>query len=511
MKLTEFTYKGIKKITVPITRAELESREDGGLSIIVYFLNSSVIAEHNLNKAKIKYLHDFYLGDQDIKNKERLYHKPNDKNDSENNNKDVENHCMAQVDFKKHFLCGEKRKFAKKGDDSSEDIAAFERFLSDCSFYAKDMECKEWIYSTGIGVTFAILNTDIIDKNGRIADDYDKNNDSPFTFDTVSPENNFVVYSSKGSKLPLFCVTESKDFRVQEDSQTCEEIDVLEIRTRDFYWKLCKNNYEVLDAMPQAFHWLPMIEHSVNASRIGITEINRDCFHVINLIVSNSADAIVDSANQIYVFDGIEMDETQLNEMIAAGAICLPKDDGGGTAQRRFYTVEIPFKLGDIEDFYEQRCIKAYDIAGVPLASSTVTSGGDTGQARLLGGGWNNAYTKIKGDIIGLSDCDYQLLKLLINICKLIPDSPLNNLHSSQVDIKYSINPNDNILSKAQAAVNLRQIGMPTAMILEKTGLSMDVNADGKAWNKEIEKLNNDIEKNNRQKTNTTEDVVDKQ
>lgn len=39
----------------------------------------------------------------------------------------------------------------------------------------------------------------------------------------------------------------------------------------------------------------------------------------------------------------------------------------------------------------------------------------------------------------------------------------------------------------------------------------MDVNADGKAWNKEIEKLNNDTEKNGKQKTNPTEDVVDKQ
>jgi hypothetical protein len=125
---------------------------------------------------------------------------------------------------------------------------------------------------------------------------------------------------------------------------------------------------------------------------------------------------------------------------------------------------------------------KAYDIAGVPLASGVTSSGGDTGKARLLGGGWENAYTIIKGDIIGCEKTDYMLLKQLIAICHTVPDTKVNELTASQIEIHYNINPNDDILSKTQSVTNLYGVGMPEELILKYTNLSLDPCADAQKW-----------------------------
>lgn len=485
MVLKEFPFRGIKKIMIPVSDSDLKDSADNGLSIIVHYLRSKCMSDHRANADKIKYLHEFFLGEQDIKSKTRPY----DGNKA-NNNCDVENHCMAQVNFKTDFLCGEKRKFTNKTSNESNEITYLERYLTDSGFYSKDKNCKEWIYSTGIGVTLTSPRTDIIDreKGTYTANNYDSENEAPFIFETVRPEFNFVVYSSKSGHEPLFCVTLSREADLS--SKNFSEKDVIEVCTRYHYWKLVRSNYNVIKELALAFTELPLIEHSINEARIGLTEINRDEYHLVNLLISNSADAIVDTANQIIVFENVNISEEQMNEMIAAGAILVKSDvsQSAGANSKKIYTLSVSFNHQDLNVFYEQRCTKMYDIAGVPLASGTVTSGGDTAQARLLGGGWNNAYTRIKGDIIGLQNSDYAQLKLILKICKLVPGSRLENLAASQVEIKYSINPNDNIQAKAQSAVYLKNIGMPTEMVLEKTGLSMDVHADGKMWQDAIDK-----------------------
>jgi hypothetical protein len=161
-----------------------------------------------------------------------------------------------------------------------------------------------------------------------------------------------------------------------------------------------------------------------------------------------------------------------LTQFIANGAVLISTNNPETPAD--FSTVDIQFSQQDINTFYEQRVSKAYDIAGVPLASGVTSSGGDTGKARLLGGGWENAYTIIKGDIIGCEKTDYQLLKQLIAVCHTVPQTKVNELTASQIEIHYNINPNDDILSKTQSAVNLYNIGMPEELILKYINLSLD-------------------------------------
>lgn len=487
----EFDFKGIKRIEIPKEDSdfidELNSKQ-----IIRKYL-PTILATHSKNANKEKYLYNYMLGMQDIMDKERLYDK-----DSENNNKQVENHAFRQVDFKVGFLTGEKREYTHKADSDSDDLIYLDRYFTDCGFYAKDKELKTWIYATGIGVTHCEPRTDIIISGGinsltgknevRYAtkeEGFDINFEAPFNFSTLNPSENFVVYSSSRTKMPLFCVSIVKVDVSDGNSNTPVIRKEIYIETRYHYFKIQSDlDYttffnELITEKTKMLHYLPMVEHSINKARLGIIELNKDQFDAINILKSSTSDMIVDGANVILVFKNTEISSEQVKAMKKAGAIKIADQDGA-EADLDTIKLEIPFE--GLNAYYEETLTQAYDIAGVPLASGSVTSGGDTGQARLLGGGWNNAYIIINNNITSLLEYDYEVLKLILLFCRQVPNCPLNELYASQIDIKYRINQNDNLLVKAQSAAQLYAINMPKKHILKAIGLFNDITTVAKEW-----------------------------
>jgi SPP1 family phage portal protein len=300
---------------------------------------------------------------------------------------------------------------------------------------------------------------------------------------------NFVVYSSYVGEKELFCVNIANVGDRGVINSTGNKY-VVTIYTRNFMFiysnvaipNCIKNTDDMptIKARTTEYPYLPIVEHIFNKERIGIIELNLSLFDDINNVVSNCADSIFDSANKLYVFKNVDADEKTLSAMIAGGAVVITTNNPEAPAD--FHTVDVQFSQQDINTYYEQRVSKAYDIAGVPLASGVTSSGGDTGKARLLGGGWENAYTIIKGDIIGCEKTDYALLKQLIAICHTVPQTKVNELTASQIEIHYNINPNDDILSKTQSVTNLYGVGMPEELILKYTNLSLDPCADAQKW-----------------------------
>lgn len=485
-----FTFKGIPKIKIPVQSTEIESAADGGLSLIKKYL-SDCIRVHRNNADKIDYLYNFYLGDQDIKLKKRLFD-----NSGLNNNRAVENHAKAQVDWKKGLLTGEQIQFSCKDTTKSNKAITLDKYFLDADFYSKYQDLMEYVYACGIGTTFTTSRTDIISNGGDYVG-YDKDSEAPFIFEVVDPKLHFKVYSSYIGNEPLF------DVAIVDKSETISGIPHRKyeicVWTKTKYYVFSSGltfsaiNYnlpldsEVLKINANA-NGLPLVEHCTNNSRIGIIEVNRDLYNVVNLIVSNSTDAIIDNVNQVWVFENVDIDEEKLGAIKVNGAIKIKSDIANGANEKaKVYTLELKFNHSDINVFYEQRIKKMYDIAGVPLGSGFIGNGNNG--ASEIGGGWANAYTIIKQDIRGLQKSDYAQLKLILSICDHVPDSPLKGLKASEIEIKYNIIPNDNILSKSQAASSLSQIGMPEEQILSKTGLSMDVNTEAKQWRLNKEKL----------------------
>lgn len=487
-----FDYGGIKKIKIPFTKEEFSAFTINELISVYTKYMPFCLQVHNLNVIKEDYLYNYFVGKQDIRTKTRAF-LGDDATNTDANQRVVENHANAQVTFKVDFLMGDEMQLTHKSDVESDDLTYLDNFLEDSGFFTAFRETKKMMYAVGIGTTYCVPRTDIIeyDENNRArySKEYDKDTMSPFICEDVDPRYNFVVYSNYYGEEPLFCVS----IIVDDANDKC----VFLINNGKFTLK-CEGSYLGATSVPfsgdyaiseitkNAFTKLPIIEHARNKERMGIIETNKDLLDVINLIVSNSADAIIDTVNNILVFENVEVDEETVKAMRRGGTIKV-KSSGDPNMPSKVYTLEVKMNHSDVNVFYEQRVTKAYDIAGVPIASGVTTTGGQTGKARLLGGGWENAYTKIKGDIIGMKKSDYALLKLILDICRTVPDTKVNELSASQIEIKYNINPNDDILSKAQAANNLYNIGMPPEMILTDTGLSMDAHTDGFKWQQYID------------------------
>ena len=501
VKIPEFNYKGIKRITIPKLDSDFSPANNYGWEIIKKYL-SQILATHLSNNEKIEYLYNYFLGEQDILCKERELEVK-----KKNNHKEIENHANRQVEFKVGFLCGEQRDYTHKSDIKTDDLTFLDRYFTDCDFFGKDSELKEWIYTTGIGVTRTEPRTDIIIQDGitlfsrrpkyrykTVEEGYNVEYEAPFTFDCVDPRNNFVVYSSNDSKTSLFAIS-YVDIDVSTENElhpTIQKQIVVETRYArfyinsdtkfsTFYWQ------DNVEPQIKSNNYLPLIEFSVNKDRLGIIEKNRSAFNTINLFRSAINDMLVDNSNAILVFKNVDIDNDTVKEMIKAGAIIIsdtPVANVGGNADIKTLTIEMP--LDKMSIYIEQVLSNAYDIVGVPLASGQVTSGGDTGQARLLGGGWNNAYIIINKEIQYIKGIDYEQLKLILQLCKLVPQCPLNELYASQVDINYRVNQNDNLLVKAQSMKNLFDMHLPLEFILKVGGLSNDIKTDANDWQKSI-------------------------
>lgn len=518
-KIVEFDTRGIERIEIPVRDEDLRTAEDYGRRIISKYL-PRVIATHCRNSEKVKFFYNYLKGVQDIYKKERLYDK-----DKDNNNQIVENHAYRQVNFKTGFLIGEKRVYTTKDGTSSDDLGFLEKYLTDVNFWSKDKDLKEWIFATGIGVTHCEPRTDIIIDTGRkdilgnpvlkyadISDGYNIEKESPFNFEVLDPTENFVVYSSSRNKEPLFCVSIVEVDVGKGDTIEIKKLLQIETRYATFQTKSDLDFIlleELAVAVPKTLNYLPMVEHSTNSYRMGLIELNRDLFNSMNTLISSVSDIIVDTSNVILVFKNVDITAEEVRAMKSAGAIII-KDNSAKGIGADLDTIKVQIDFDGFDKFYEQRLSKAYDIAGVPLASGQVTSGGDTGQARLLGGGWNNAYTIISNDITSLLKGDYAVLKLMLLFSKQLPNTPINQLSASDIDIKYRINQNDNFLVKAEGIAQLYGVNMPKESIIKASGLFSDTNAVASQWEENDAKVKAEQQAQAQQLVNNKTDNSDK-
>lgn len=487
--------RGIKRIEIPKVAQDFSPANNYGIISIKKYL-PKVVSIHKENAQKELFLYNYYLGKQDIWKKQRLYQK-----DAINNNRICENHALRQVDFKTGFITSDNREYtAKEGVDNDQktknDLTFLNRYLTDVNFFGKDKTLKEWIYITGVGCTDVRPRTDILSTddagNTRFLtaeDGYDIRYEAPFEFNVVSPLENFVVYSSGRNKEPLFCVSMVEVEAHPENPDDTSTVIEYQIETKYAIFRVNSDlgfrKYGDLEvkAIKTTNNIIPIVEHSANNARLGVIEKNKSLFDAINTLVSSVADMVVDNANVILVFKNTDISGDEVQEMKKAGAIIISDSNmGKNSVGADLDTIKVQIDYNGLNTYYEQRLSQAYDIVGVPLASGQVTSGGDTGQARLLGGGWSNATTISTNETNTMKMSDYEVLRQILYLCKLYKDCPLDAITASQIDIKYKLNSSDNFLVKAQGIANLYNVNMPKDMILKASGLVPDVGAGANAW-----------------------------
>ncbi len=438
-----------------------------------------ILREHDKNVSEIEYLYEYYKGKQPILNKTKIVR-------PEINNKVLENHAFEIVEFKKAYVYGEPVQYVQKGEKENEkinpNISELNRFMESEDKSSLDKEIAEWQYICGTGYRWVDADED----------DEMEEDDAPFEIRTADPRTTFVVYSSgiKGEQLfsghySYF----SENIQTKDNTSYMNKYRIITIYTNKFVCKFkdTLDNAELelllqeipinnatskfVKEYPLIYHGHRIIEYPLNQARIGLIELVMSSLNAINQIKSDDLDGIDQFVQSLLVFVNQDVDASELAELLALGAIKINSSTPEKPADLKLLVNQLMHSETKIvtDDLYNN----VLTICGIPRLNDK-PSGGDTGQARLLGEGWTMADERAKQDELAFKKSERKFLKTILSICK--GKEKLKNLRISDIDIKFTRNKSDNLLVKTQGLKNMQSAQVPPEIAFTICGLFSDPN-----------------------------------
>lgn len=419
----------------------------------------------------------YYKGEQPILNKEKKVR-------PDINNVVLENHAFEIVEFKKSNDFGEPVQYVQKGEKDAEqvnpELSLLNKFMESEDKSSLDNELSEW--DCICGTSYRWVDTDTpLDED-----------EAPFEMSIPDPRRTFVVYSSGIKKEQLF----AGHYSWFSDTTMSEEIDefsskyrIITIYTDEFMLEIkeTNGNYTIIpqtlkigeeetevDIYPLVPTGQRIIEYPLNSARIGLIELVITQLNALNKIKSDDIDGIDQFVQSLLVFINQDVSVKDVLELEEAGAIKVFTSEPGKPADVKLLTQQLLHSETKIvtDDIYN----KILTILGIPRLNDK-PSGGDTGQARLLGEGWTMAYQRAKQDDLNFKKSERKFLKLVLKICKAdIRENidKIENLKISDIDIKIPRDKSDNLLVKAQALLNLLEAGVHPEIAFTVVGLFGD-------------------------------------
>lgn len=416
-------------------------------------LNEDTIAQiltdkfniHESNINEYNYLDGYYRGIQPILGKSKVVR--------ENINHIVlENNAFFAVEFKKAYVFGEPIQYVQRGDSANNEVLVLNSYMLAEDKQCKDSDLAEWLYKAGVCP--------------RIILSEEENEESPFSIYNLDPRQSFVVYNNGLGNKPLFGVTYFENDEGQK---------IGSVYTKDKVYNI-KGDSAKFDVEFKEGHLLgrvPILEYTLNKSRMGIIEVVISLLDVLNDIDSNDMDAIDQFVQSLVVFVNNDVDAETFKELMELGAVKVKTENPGMPADVKLLTNDLSH--ADTKVYYDRIYNQMLTIVGIP-SKNDKASGGDTGQARLLGEGWTMADERAKQDENSFKRTAREELKLILDICKGRVASGITQLNVKDVDIKFTRNKTDNMLVKAQTLVNLKSAQVAPDIAMTVCGLFSDPN-----------------------------------
>ncbi len=423
--------------------------------VIQQILNR-VFPIHMRNVSEIEYLENYYRGMQPILKKVKIVR-------PEINNVVLENDAYFIVEFKKAYVFGEPIQYVQRGDIANEQVSVLNSYMLAEDKYSKDTELAESLYTSGIAHRIVLPDND---------------EDSPFSIENLDSKTTFCVYSSNIGHKKLFSVTYVVDDMLGTMIKGS-------IYTKNKYYKfegpIIGNQFKLIESDYHILGYIPIVEYHLNKFRLGIVEVVMSLLNALNRLNSNDLDGIEQFIQSLIVFVNSDVDAEQFSELMKAGGVKITSSDPSKPADIKLLSADL--SKADTSAIYNRLYEHMLTIVGVP-SKNDKASGGDTGQARLLGEGWTMADERAKQDESAFKRCAKDELKLILRICSLTPNSGITTLQLKDIDQKFTRNKSDNLLVKAQGLLNMIQGGVSPDVAFQTSGLFSDAN---EVYNKAIE------------------------
>lgn len=457
--------KGIPQIKIPIRPSELS------IERVEQYLDV-VFREFEKNAIAIRKDYDMYCLDHAILGKVRAH------NDTEINNIVLIPDLKAKVDWKTGYVFGNPIKYAQNKTSDTDDINYLNKYVRSACQRAVDKEVGTWAYATGVGYYFIEPRSD----------DFNIEVDAPYVLYAVDADTCTKVYSSFIGNQALFdfIFTTYEEVKTDGTRETVKVIDIyLKGALYSYEWRVGYPDWKRVRTETRALNKpLPLVEKRFNPDGIGIVAMGESMQYAIDHLVSNGLDNIEDIVNQIIVYKNCNLgdkpeDQAESHrEGMRNG--CLVLNSASKEFPADVDTLKTELSLKEVRELYSIINEKFHSALGIPMAMSSTNSGGTTKSGSEVANGYDNAYNRALDDINTFIKADTELLQKIMWICQNTPDNKIDNLSPSDIEIKYSLNLTDNILTKTQSYVNLVQTGVPPTIALRLCKLSNDPEAEGK-------------------------------
>lgn len=461
---------GRKTIYANYTEEQLLSGTPEEIDSKVLDILKNSIELHNENKTDSRYLINYLYGDQDIKDKKKYTR-------TEINNKGVENWAWAFQDWKKAFLLGKPIQYAPSDDVAKDEIAKLNNYVIYEDKDQKDQDIYEDIFTVGRGFRYVNYS--------KVKDDEDE---APFDLLNLSVLNTEVVYSSgiDHEQLLAFVETSKKYIAQEVDPNTGKPAYV----PRDYteYTVYLRNMMYVisdkggplaievkdgkLNKKPIIHNCHLITEYFFNRKRMSFLEICKDIFDDLNYIENLDKDDIEGFVNSIMVFTNAEVDKKGMDAIKEFGAVSIKSTD---QKKASVELLQSRLKSLDTQIYYLRKLSALHSILSVPEATqSGEFTNAETGKALLTGQGFTSASIRVENEEKAFKKCDRNSLKVILKICRNASDSEIKELKVSNIDIKFSRDLSDNLLTKTQALINLQTANIPPQIANAVVGLFSD-------------------------------------
>ena len=434
------------------------------LSSVEYLDENNVISVvndalswHGLNLNEENYLYWYRRGIQPILFREKEVR-------PEINHKIVNNIYNTACVFKNgYFLQSPAAYVSRKSDEATvAKVAKLNEFLYSCGKQRADNQVTNWFHTVGLGPLY-------------VEPSRDNNPNRPYNAYSLDPRQAFVVYSTRPGNPPVYGVNVVAVGRQY----------LIDVFTRDLVFHLSggatgrtvsayrlmnvATAVSVLSVEPNVLGRIPIIEYQYNDMRMGAPESAISLMDAYNEVLSNVNDSIDQFVQSLLVTYNCEFEEgTDANRIRQYGMVNL-KSNGENKADIKMLSQVLDQTQTKItlDNLYEQ----ILDKCGVPFVDKSGGSSADNGVAVYLRNGWASADTDARctEDLFKESNRLFDEVMLEIVRRKVGIDLDIEDF-----ELQIDRNSTSNLLTKTQAAINMRQLGLAPQIALERSGLSND-------------------------------------
>ena len=378
---------------------------------VVSVLDNAYI-KHVVNREEEKYLYDYYRGRQAIRLKVKATR-------PEINHIVVENRCLAIVDFKTGYICGDPIIYTSRSQEKvkNDNIQKLNGMMLYENKEALDKDLFDWLHITGHGYRMILPGTD-----------------NPFEITVLEPFNTFVVYDNTHKKNPImnvYYVTDENGERTYS------------VYTKDAFYVIKDSK---IVSKEDNYMGLPIIEYKLNSAMMGAFESVISLLDAINFLDSDRLDGVTSFVNSLCVLYNAELPEGEDGNTIRAKGLITLKSVGENKADIKIMAEQLD--QTSTQNLKDDLYNSVLQIVGMPNQSSDADSSNNG--AMFLKQGYQLAETRAKDTELMFKKAEREALKLVLRCLSYQKDpNERMDIPLFDIDITFTRRAYTDIVSKS--------------------------------------------------------------